>query len=165
MEPTPTKPVLALTISSSLALRNFFQTGVLGELQRDFTVEVLASPPLARTMARLGYDAQARVTTVETGPEPARWRLLRQLKKKVYMEGRASATEAIWEKYQIRPLYQRMGASLVKRIIRLIHPNRLYTWLESLDLAVNREDRFVTLLREKRVSVFFATHATSFWEE
>jgi hypothetical protein len=165
MEPTPTKPVLALTISSSLALRNFFQTGVLAELQRDFTVEVLASPPLARTIARLGYDAHVRVTTVETGPEPGRWRLLRQLKKKVYLEGRASTTEAIWEKYQVRPLYQRVGAWLVKRIVRLINPSRLYAWLESLDLAVNREERFVPLLREKHVSVFFATHATTFWEE
>jgi hypothetical protein len=105
------------------------------------------------------------VTSVDPGPEPWSWRLLRQLKKKVYMEGRASATEAIWEKYQVRPLYQRVGGWLVKRVIRLIEANRLYAWLERLDMAVNRDRRFVPLLREKNVQLFFATHATVFWEE
>jgi hypothetical protein len=163
--PDGARPVLALTMSSAMALRNFFQSGVIAELQRDFVVEVLASPMLARTLARLGYDKQVRVTSVDAGPEPWRWRLLRQLKKKVYMEGRASATEAIWEKYQIRPLYQRAGGWLVKHLIRLVNANRLYAWLERLDLAVNRDRRFVPLLREKNVSLFFATHATVFWEE
>jgi len=164
-EPTTGRPVLALTISSSLALRNFLQTGVLKELQKNFTVEVLASPPLACTIARLGYEGRVRVTTVDPGTEPLSWRLLRQFKKKVYMEGRASATEAIWEKYQIRPLYQQLGGWVVKRLIGLIHADRLYRWLETLDLMVNRDDRFVGLLRDLRVSVFFATHATTFWEE
>lgn len=159
------KPVLALAISSSLALRNFFQTGVIGELQRDFTVVVFASPPLARTIAKLGYDAVVPVTAVDPGPEPLRWGFLRQLKKKVYMEGRASVTEAIWEKYQIRPFYQRAGGWVVKRLIRLVNPHRLYAWLESLDLTVNREKRFVGLLQQKQVSLFLATHATVFWEE
>jgi len=164
-DPTTAKPVLALTISSSLALRNFFQSGVIEELRRDFALEILASASLARTISRLGYDSLVRVTTIDPGPEPTLWRLMRQLKKKVYMEGRASATEAIWEKYQIRPLYQRVGGWMVKRLIRLISANRLYAWLESIDLAVNRDRRFAPLLREKNVSVFFATHATSFWEE
>jgi len=159
------KPVLALTISSSLALRNFFQTNAIEALQRDFTVEVLASEPLARTMSRLGYDQRVNVTVVDTGEEPRRWALVRQLKKKVYMEGRASATEAIWEKYQIRPFYQRAGGWLVKRLIRVMDANRLYDWLSTLDLRMNRDSRFVALLREKRVAVFFATHATSYWEE
>lgn len=159
------RPVLVLTISSSLALRNFLQTGVLSELQKYFTVEILASPPLARTIVRLGYDSQVRVTTVDSGPEPLSWRLLRQLKKKVYMEGRASATERIWEKYQLRPLYQRAGGWVVKRLIRLIHADRLHQWLESLDLFLNREDRYVALLRDMKAELFFATHATAYWEE
>lgn len=163
--PSTAKPVLALTISSSLALRNFFQTGVIEELQREFTVEVLASPPLARTMERLGYAAKVRVTPVEVGSEPLSWRLLRQFKKKVYMEGRASATEAIWEKYQIRPFYQRAGGWLVKRLIRLATSTRLMAWLETLDFRLNRDRRFVPLLQERGVRLFFATHATTYWEE
>jgi hypothetical protein len=163
--PDSTKPVLALTISSSLALRNFFQSGVLDALQRDFHVEVFASPPLARTIHRLGYDSRVSVSSIDVGPEPRRWRLLRQFKKKVYMEGRASATEAIWEKYQIRPAYQRIGGRIVKWAIRLFNPNQLYRAAEWLDLRINRDRRFVALLREKKVAVFFATHATSFWEE
>jgi hypothetical protein len=161
----PAKPVLALTISSSLALRNFFQTGVIEALCRDFTVEVFASPALARTMARLGYDSAVRVTPLEVGAEPLSWRLLRQFKKKVYMEGRASTTEAIWEKYQIRPFYQRAGGWLVKRLIRLVTPSRLSAWLESLDFSLNRDGRFVALLRQREVQLFFATHATTYWEE
>ena len=159
------KPVLALAISSSLALRNFFQTDVIAHLQRDFSIEVFASPPLGRTMTRLGYDRHVRVTTIDPGSEPWSWRLLRQLKKKVYMEGRASATEAIWEKYQIRPLYQRVGGWAVKRVIRMIDATRLYAWLERLDLFLNRDRRFVPAFRQKGVDLFFATHATGFWEE
>ena len=166
MSATPSeKPGLALTISSSLALRNFFQTTILEELQRDFRVEVLASPPIARTLARLGYDQRVPVTVIDSGDEPFLWQLVRQLKKKVYMEGRASATEAIWEKYQIRPAYQKAGGWLVKRLIRVVDAQRLYGWLERFDLRVNRDSRFVALLREKRIAVFFATHATSYWEE
>jgi hypothetical protein len=162
---SPAKPGLALTISSSLALRNFFQTEILQELQRDFRVEVLASPPIARTLARLGYDKRVSVTVVDSGDEPFLWQLVRQLKKKVYMEGRASATEAIWERYQIRPAYQKAGGWLVKRLIRVVDAQRMYGWLERIDLRVNRDARFAALLRDKRIAVFFATHATSFWEE
>lgn len=159
------KPVLALTISSSLALRNFFQTGVIAQLQRHFTVEVFASPPLARTMARLGFDATVRVTAIEVGAEPRQWSLIRQLKKKVHLEGRMSATEAIWARYQIRPLYQRVGGWVVKRLIRLVSAERLYRWLDALDLRWNTDTRHVALLRERGVRLFFATHATSYWEE
>ena len=157
--------MIAITMSSSMALRNFFQTGALAELQRHFSVEVLASPELGRTINTLGLDRSVSVTTVDVGTEPRSWRLMRQLKKKVYMEGRASATEAIWEKYQIRPLYQRVGSWIVKRLIHLVDANRLYGWLETIDLAVNRDRRYVALLRNRNVSLFFATHATSFWEE
>jgi len=148
-----------------MALRNFFQTDVIADLQRHFTVEVFASPSIARTLSSLGFDSSVRVTAIETGAEPRFWRYMRQIKKKVYMEGRASATEAIWEKYQIRPAYQRVGGWIVKRLIRVMNADRLYVWLESIDLAVNRDARFAPLLREKKVSVFFATHATSYWEE
>ena len=161
----PRRPVLAISISASLALRNFFQTDVIPQLQRHFEVVVLASPSLARTMAQLGYDALVPVHTVDPGSEPRSWQLLRQLKKKVYMEGRASATEAIWERYQIRPAYQKLGGWFVKRTIRLVNATRLYSWLERLDLAVNRDRRYRELLRELGVSVYFATHATSYWEE
>lgn len=163
--PVVDKPVLALTMSSSLALRNFFQTGVLEQLQRDFAIEVLASPAIAHTLQRLRYDRRVSVTAIDVGAEPWRWRLLRQLKKKVYMEGRASATEAIWERYQLRPLYQRVGGWVIKRFIRLINATRLYAWLDRIDLAVNRDRRFVSLLSARNVSLFFATHATSYWEE
>lgn len=159
------KPVLALAISSSLAMRNFFQAGIVEALQASYEVEVFAAPPIARTLARLGFDQRVRVTTVDPGAEPASWRLLRQLKKKVHLEGRASATETIWERYQIRPAYQRIGGWVVKRLIRLIDAERLYSWLDRFDLLVNRDDRYVSAFREKRVDVFFATHATSFWEE
>lgn len=159
------RPVLALAISSSLALRNFFQTDIVRRLREEYAVVVLATPAIARTMSRLGLGGDVRVIEVPVGQEPARWRLLRQLKKKVHLEGRASATEAIWEKYQVRPLYQRIGGWLVKRAIRLVDPVRLYRWLDGLDLALNRSTRHVALLQQLGVKLYFATHATSFWEE
>lgn len=162
---TARKPVLALSISSSLALRNFFQAGIVEALERHYEVEVLAAPAIVRTMQQLGLDTRARVTVVDPGAEPTLWRLFRQFKKKVHLEGRASATEAIWERYQIRPVYQRIGGAIVKRVIRLFDAGTLYSWLDRLDLLLNGDRRHVALFREKGVAVFFATHATSYWEE
>ena len=75
------KPVLAITMSSSLALRNFFQTGIIAHLAHDFSLLVLASPSIGRTLKRLGYDRQGEIEIIDVGPEPFSWRLLRQLKK------------------------------------------------------------------------------------
>lgn len=161
----PEKPILALTMSSSLALRNFFQAGIIDQLEQYFRILVLATPPIGQTLARLGYDRRVELKVLDVGPEPFSWRLIRQLKKKVYMEGRASTTEAIWEKYQLRPLYQVVGGWLVKRFIRCINAGRLFQWLNRLDRSMNRDKRFVALLSGHKVSVFFATHATVYWEE
>ena len=163
--PADTRPGLALTVSSSLALRNVFQAGILDELEREFRVVVLASPPIHRTLARLGYDRRVQVVEVEPGPEPRRWALLRQLKKKIYMEGRGSTTERIWERFQHRPAYQVLGGLVVKAAVRLVSARRLYRWVDALDLAVNPDRRYLPLLQELRVGLFFSTHATAFWEE
>ncbi len=159
------RPGIALTVSSSLALRNVFQAGILDALSRDFRVVVLASPPIRRTLARLGYDRRAQVVEIEPGREPRRWALFRQLKKKLYMEGRGSATEQIWERFQRRPAYQVVGGAAVKAAVRLVSARRLYDWVDRLDLALNPDRRYVPVLREFRVEIFFATHATAYWEE
>jgi hypothetical protein len=159
------RPVLAVTMTSALAFRNFFQTRVLEHLARDFTVEVLASPAVAETIGRLAAGRPCTVTVCDVGQEPRRWAILRQLKKKLYMEGRASATEAIWEKYQRRPFYQRAGGRALKGIVHAVNAMRLYSLVDRLDLAVNTDTRFTRLLRDKHVSIFLATHATTYEEE
>lgn len=160
-----TRPGLALTVSSSLALRNVFQAGILDELMRDFRVVVLASPPIHRTLVRLGYDQRVQVVELDCGAEPRRWALLRQLKKKIYMEGRGSRTEQIWERFQRRPAYQVAGGLAVKAAVRLISAQRLYRWVDRLDLFLNPDRRFLAQLRELGVKLYFATHATAYWEE
>ena len=163
--PTARKPVLGLSISSSLALRNFFQAGIVEALQEYYDVHVFASPAIARTLSNLGLDAMVPISVVDPGAEPTQWKLFRQIKKKVHLEGRASATEAIWERFQIRPAYQRIGGAIVKRLIRLFDAAFLYSWLDRIDLWINSDRRYVALIREKGVAVYFATHATSYWEE
>lgn len=159
------KPVLAITMSSALAFRNFYQTRVLENLACDFAVEIFSSPELAETIQRLAPDAPYPVTVCDVGDEPRGWTLFRQLKKKLYMEGRSSATEAIWAKYQHRPFYQRAGGQVLSALVRPLSAMRLYSWFDRLDLALNRDDRFHALFREKRVRIFLATHATTYLEE
>jgi hypothetical protein len=159
------KPVLVMSVSTGWAIRNFFQTGVVERLCDDFKVVVLATPSAHDGLVKLGFADKVTLVSIEVGREPLSWRLIRQLKKKVYMEGRNSSTEAIWEKYHPRPLYQRIGGRMVKAAIRLANSWRLYCGLDSLGFHLNVDTRFVQVLKQHRPVLYFATHASSYFEE
>src|SRR5580765_1806179 len=101
------RPVLFMSISIGWVIRNFFQTGIIDQLKEHFEIVVLATKKASIALSKLGYDEGITVLTIECGKEPLIWKLLRQLRKKVHLEGLRSSTEAIWEKYLPRPLYQR----------------------------------------------------------
>ncbi|MDX1952238.1 MAG: hypothetical protein SFY81_08630 [Verrucomicrobiota bacterium] len=159
------KPVLVVSVSTGWAIRNFFQTGVIEKVSDHFTVVVIATEKLAKGLEQLGYGQRYEIIPFAPGREPRKWGLLRQLKKKVYMEGRQSATEAIWEKYIKRPLYQRVGGFFVKKLIRLFNPPALYRLLEDLDYRLNKPSVLNALFEKYRPAMLFATHATSYFEE
>jgi len=154
-----------MSVSLGWAIRNFFQTGIVEGLRSHFEVIIIATPKASRSLRELGYDRGIKIIEVDTGEEPSGWKLFRQLKKKIYMEGRQSATEAIWEKYFPRPFYQKVGGKVIKSVIRIGDANRLYNTVERLDLRINRDKRFTYLFREHQPAIFFATHATAYFEE
>jgi hypothetical protein len=161
----PTKPTLFISVSLGWAIRNFFQTGIVESLKSHFDIVVLASSKGARSLYSLGYHQGLKVLEIEVGEEPLVWKLFRQLKKKIYMEGRESATEAIWEKYHPRPLYQRVGGKAIKSFIKLLNVQRLYQKIDRLDSRINRDNRVKDIFGSNRPAMFFATHATAYFEE
>lgn len=159
------KPVLFMSVSIGWAIRNFFQTGIVEKLKPHFKVVALATPKARRSLCELGFDRGIKVLEIEVGEEPLAWKMFRQIKKKTYMEGRKSSTEAIWEKYHPRPPYQKIGGKAVKFVIRLGNAQRLYNWMDRLDLRINRDKRLANIFQKYRPVMFFATHATAYFEE
>jgi hypothetical protein len=49
--------------------------------------------------------------------------------------------------------------------MHLLDLAKLYSWLDRLDLLLNGDRRHAALFLEKGITVYFATHATSYWEE
>jgi hypothetical protein len=159
------KPILFISVSIGWAIRNFFQTGIVENLKAHFEVIALTTPKAKRNLCELGFDQSITIIEVEVGKEPLTWMLFRQLKKKIYMEGRHSSTEAIWEKYYPRPLYQRGGGKIIKSFLGLLNVQRLYNMVDWLDLKINKDMRLANIFQEHRPAIFFATHATAYFEE
>lgn len=159
------KPTLAITLSTGWAVRNFFQTGVIDELKPAFRVLVLTTPALHANLAAKGYLDGVECVIRPERPEPRTWRYLRQVRKKLYMESRESATDAIWERYVRRPLYQRVGGKLLAALVRVLDARRLLRVAEAFDFRFNRDEEAARLLREHAPDLVFSTHASSFFEE
>lgn len=159
------KPVLFLSVSIGWAIRNFFLTGVVAKLREHFDVVALTTPKAGRHLKALGLDEGIGVRPIDVGVEPLAWKLFRQIKKKIYLEGRASATEAIWEKYSPRPFYQNMGSRAIKSALRLCDARRLYRAVENLDERLNPDGRFRHALHAGAPAIYFATHGTTYFEE
>ena len=159
------KPTLFISVSLGWAIRNFFQTGIIDSLKSHFEIIVIATPKAKRSLCKLVFNHGIKIEEVDVGEEPLSWKLFRQLKKKIYMEGRESTTEAIWEKYFPRPIYQRIGGKIIKTLVCLFNPQRLYYFFDRLDLRINKDKRLADLFRKYKPVIYFATHATSYFEE
>lgn len=162
---TTEPPELFITVSTPWAIRNYFNTGVVRELARRTRVTALTTEHLAACLNRDGHSSYVRVATWESGEEPLRWRLGRQLRKKLYMETRRVHTERIWSRYSRRPLYQRLSAPLVSAAARILDANRSLRIVSDLDRAINRSDVFQDLFRRSDSALLFATHADTYFEE
>ena len=159
------RPTLMMTVSTGWAVRNFFQTGVVAGLQRDFHVIAVATPAIHAKLVEQGYAAGVECVVREERPEPRSWRYLRQIRKKLYMASRDSATDAIWERYVRRPLYQRVGGYTLSAILRWFDARRLLRLAEAADFRLNRDNDSAAFLRTHAPDMLFATHASTFFEE
>ena len=159
------KPTIFITMTVSFAIRNFFETGIIDELGKRYTVVVLATPSISASLRKLNYDRRAELITLDAGKEPLHWQALRLFKKKTYLEGRGSSTEAIWEKYFPRPLYKRIGGFAVKAVVRWADPVKLFYVLERIELAVTADRSLQQLFRERQPRFVFFTHTSIHLEE
>lgn len=159
------KSVLAISISTGWAVRNFFQTGIIGKLQDSFQLLVFTTPAIHENLLRQGYGAGIDFIVRDEISESLSWRLFRQIKKKLYMESRKSSTEAIWEKYVKRPLYQKLGGLIIPIILRFVDVDRLLGIAENLDFSLNNSRSVDKIFQQYKPSAFFATHASTFFEE
>jgi len=161
----PDRPLLAMTASTGWAVRNFFQTGVVAGLLRDFRVLVITTPAIHAKLVEQGYTHEVECIVRDDLAEPRSWRYMRQIRKKLYMDSRKSATDAIWERYVQRPFYQRVGGWFMAAIVRLFDVRRLLRVAEFLDFRFNRSARADAILALYQPEVVFATHASSYFEE
>jgi hypothetical protein len=159
------KPTIFVTMSLSFAIRNFFETGIIDELGRYYTVVLLAIPSIAATLRKLNYDRRAELIVLDVGREPLLWHALRLFKKKTYMEGRDSSTEAILERYFPRPLYKKIGGMAAKAVVRWADPIKLFYVLERVELALTRDRTLRRLFAERKPRFVFFTHTSLHHEE
>ena len=159
------KPILFMSASTGWAVRNFFQTGIVRKLNEHFEIIVFTTSQIKEGLVSQGYGGDLTFIVLDKFSEPLTWRLLRQLKKKIYMESRRSATEVIWEKYTKRPIYQKIGGKMIRGLIQIIKPGRLLDLIESVDSKINRNNELSEIFLSHRPVIFFATHASSFFEE
>ena len=159
------KPLLAMTVSTGWAVRNFFQTGIVAGLREEFRVLVVTTPAIHARLVEQGYADAVECIVRDDLLEPRSWRYLRQLRKKLYMDSRGSATDAIWERYVRRPVYQQVGGRLLSGLVRLLDARRLLGVAEWFDFTFNRSARADAILARYRPDLVFATHASSYFEE
>jgi hypothetical protein len=154
-----------LSVSIGWAVRNFFQTGIVEELKKHFHIVVLTTEGIWRKLESQGHSPGLTFIVLDQAYEPLRWRLFRQIKKKIYMESRKCSTEYLWEKYTKRPFYQKLGGKAIQALSRVISPTKLLNWIESVDFRINRNKAIAGLFDDHKPLFFFATHASSFFEE
>ncbi len=159
------KPTIFISISIGWAVRNYFHTGIIDALSERYRIVVFTTKPISDALIRQGYGEIVELRIMGQEQEPRRWRLFRQLKKKIYMESRRCSTELIWEKYSRRPRYQRIGGWAIRRLTRFVPAVTLLHAVETLDFRINRDSALTGLFRRSRPLFLFATHASSFLEE
>jgi hypothetical protein len=159
-------PTLYLTISTGWAIRNFIYTGIVARLSQRLTVVLLCDPHFHAAAREAVEGTSVETLMFDAKTEPFGWRIMRQFRKKIYLESRNSQTEQIWESYGKRPFLKRVSGQAIKALLWLVGPQKLQRFAVMLDLFLNRTSEADNLLRSAPAnSYFFATHASSFFEE
>jgi hypothetical protein len=171
-EATPTMTAAArsarvhVSISTGWALRNLVYTGIVGHVSRRWPVTVICPEQFSAPVREHTQGLDITVRSYEPGAEPAAWRLLRQARKKIYLESRDSMTERIWDEYGNRPFYKRLGSAVLKSLIRIVGAERLGAALEAIDMRLNaRSPADAFFGPDDAGNLYFATHASTYFDE
>jgi len=159
-------PTLYLTISTGWAIRNFIYTGIVERLSDRFAVVLLCDSQFYAAAKEAVKGTSVQALMYDAKVEPFGWRVMRQFRKKIYLDARKSQTEKIWESFGKRAFLKQASGNLIKVFIRVLGSQRLQRFAMSLDFFINRTSAADDLLRQAPPNAFFfATHASSFFEE
>jgi len=154
------------SLSTGWALRNFVSNGVVAGLSRNFQVHLIYPSKFSNFISEHCKSLDVARTSYDVGKEPISWRLLRQARKKIYLDARDSATEKIWHVYGKRPLYKIVGACWIRFVVKIFGTSRVSAWLESADMLFNRRSSADAIFAGNATDcVFIATHASTYYDE
>lgn len=163
--PAAVRSRLFVTASTPWAIRNFFHTGIIERLARNYEVIVFTTPTLECALKREGYTRYVRTVVFDHAEEPRLWKWSRQIRKKLYFEMRSTATEALWHKYGGRPWVHRMGGRIIAATSRVVSAPRALSWLSTLDGWLNRSQVFAELFSESKNALLFSTYTNCYFED
>lgn len=159
-------PTLYLTISTGWAIRNFIYTGIVERLSKQLNIVLLCDPQFHDAAKAAVKGTAVETLSFDAKVEPISWRIMRQFRKKIYLDSRKSKTEQIWEVYGKRTLVKRVSGQVIKALLWMFGSQNLQRLAVKLDWFINRTSEANSLLRfAPSNSYFFATHASSFFEE
>jgi hypothetical protein len=159
------KPTILISMSVAWAIRNYLHTGIVDELLKFFNVVIVTTSKIRDRILEQGYGRGIIFESYDELVEPTLWKLMRELKKKIYMESRLCSTEELWERYRKRPIYQKLGGSVIKMLNKCIDGKRLLSAVEFADTKLNSDFVFKSLFNKYKPCLLFATHASHYFEE
>ncbi|MFA5065946.1 MAG: CDP-glycerol glycerophosphotransferase family protein [Dehalococcoidia bacterium] len=139
---------ILLSLQNGWAVRNIFYTGIADQLAQTCEVVILVPQYFhARILGKV-RTKNIIVEAIEARAEPTNWRLLRQLRKKVFLEVTHNETEKIKMRAESRKVYQRIGGVIVHNICKLTKGANLISITEAIDFSVNKDTLFASLLEK-----------------
>lgn len=136
------RPVLFITLSSGWGIRNFIHTGLLARIADYSKVIVYVSRFNVEVVKDYCCSLDVGVRGLDIFDEPTSWRLLRQLRKKLFQSIYKIKTEQIKEAEGRRGRIQLLMGHLVSYVGRFSFVHNLLKILEKIDFYINNSQRY-----------------------
>jgi len=156
---------ILLSLPNGWSIRNMIYTGIVDQLAQTCEVIIIVPEHFRVGLLEKVKVENVIVETFKPRPEPLSWRLLRQLRKKVFLEVNHIETELIKERAQRRELYQRAGGVLLRYISRLPMSKNLITITEAADFLVNRDRLYADMIERHHPTLVVGTTPFEYREE
>jgi hypothetical protein len=156
---------ILFTISTGWAIRNYIQTGVLSNLANSCELIILTKAHFFECIADALHGIDVKIEVIETFEETLSWRYLRQSKKKIHLHRFESTTEEVWERYVQRPIYQRVGALIIRGLGRLLGYDHFFSSIEKIGLFLFKNSKLDKLVKEYAPDIIFLTHQANSFDE
>jgi hypothetical protein len=136
------RPVLFITLSNGWGIRNFVHTGLIARMAGYTRVVVYVSGFNLKAVKDYCRSLDAEVRELDIFSEPASWRLLRQLRKKLFQSIYKIKTEQIKEAKRRSGRIQSLMGRLVSYMGRFGFACSLLQVLEEIDFYINNSRRY-----------------------